>query len=753
MYKMKKITAASILLASLIGGNALAANDEGTYVLKMRVDAKSELPQWLTINYIYGTWANVGGNYACQAWSPLTSTIDWGQSFQQTRSCSQNQDRDVTPVMMSPVTREVKNGETFTGSRVVSVSQFQPAVGARDFIVSERPDAWSAWLDQGNHYDCDTWSPATETVNLYDPFTQNRDCSQNQTRTRQVYNVWASGKETPKRVDSEDQTISETESRSVQGSKDYISGQRAGAWAAWSNDGAPYDCAVWSPDVATVNLDQDFTQSRNCKQNQDSSREIYDVWRSGTETLNHVEPRAQTVTVGQTQTATGTKDYITATRNANWTAWVDSGAHYACTTWTPAKTTINLGEAFTQSRDCSQNQTRQRDVMNVWKSGKKTVKNTESGAQTVTVNSSRSATGTKNIITGSSAGSWSAWSNSGGLYSCGGYSPSTSTVNYGTSFTQYSTCSRNQTRSRTIYNVWTDGSTTYKSTENASRVVGATQSRSATGSSNYVTGTSSGGWSSWSNSGGVYGCGSYSPATSTVNYGSSFTQHSSCSRNQVRSRTIYYTWANGSTSVKSNESDSRVVSATISRSATGTKNEITGSQSTTGAWSNNGSLSCGSYSPSTSTVNLGSSFTQSRSCSQPQKSVTTTYNVWSNGSKTVKSTSNNYRTVSSTQSRSATGTKDYVLTYDDKDYFTTYSSWSCGSWSPSANRIPEEIQFTQTRSCSRTKYNKYNRYALYKSGKRVLQASNVTTSSSAESKTESRTMWGEKLKRCGDHFC
>ncbi len=123
---------------ALSGGNALAANDEGQHVLRLNVQAKAALPAWLTINYIYGNWANVGGNYACQTWAPLTSTIDWGIGFQQTRSCSQNQERDVTPVMMSPVTREVKNSETTTGSRMVSVSQFQPAVGSRDFIASER---------------------------------------------------------------------------------------------------------------------------------------------------------------------------------------------------------------------------------------------------------------------------------------------------------------------------------------------------------------------------------------------------------------------------------------------------------------------------------------------------------------------------------------------------------------------------------------------------------------------------------------
>ncbi len=662
-------TVASALLIALANGTALAAandeNDDGSYVLRMGVQAKATLPAWLTINYIYGNWANVGGNYACQTWTPLTSTIDWGVGFQQTRSCSQNQDRDVTPVMMSPVTREVKNGETFTGSRVVSVSQFQPAVGTRDFINGERANTWSAWSDQGSHYGCASWSPTTDTVNLYDPFTQSRDCSQNQSRTRQVFNVWASGNETPKRIDGDSQTITETENRSVQGTKDYISGQRAGAWTAWANDGAPYSCASWSPSPSTVNLGQNFVQNRNCSQNQTGSRQVFDVWRSGAETLNHVEPRAQTVTVGQTKSATGTKDYIT----------------------------------------------------------------------------------------GTNTGAWTSWSNSGGVYGCSSYSPSTASVNYGSSFTQSRSCSQGQARTKSTYNVWASGASTLKSTANDARVVSASQSRGASGSKDYVTGTTAGSWSSWSNSGGLYSCGSYSPLPSTVNYGSSFTQTASCSQNQTRSRTTYYTWAKGGTSVKGGDSDSRTVGGSKSRSATGTKNVITGSQSSTSAWSNSGSLSCGSWGPSPSSVSWGSSFTQNRSCSQSQSSVTTTYNLWSNGSQTIKSQSNNNRTVASTQYQSATGSNDYITgtrTGPWGGWYTT-SGASCTTWSPSPWGYPENKTFTQTRSCTQQYYHNRTIYNIWRSGKETTKKDEL--GGKQETSNQSRTQRGWDCERYSNGVC
>ena len=829
----RKVTTATVIMASLMGGSAFASDK--SFVYRMAVDGKVAVPEWVTINYVYGNWGNVGSPHSCQDWVAPTDTVDWGESFQQSRLCKQTQNRTETPILFNPVLKTTKEGSTITGSRDVSTTEFRPAIGTRDYIDGERANAFSSWSRSSANYGCGTWSPKPDEINLFQNFTQSRTCSKDEMRTRDVFHVWASGEETFKRTDSEIRTVSEVERQQSTGSKDYISGVQVASWSSWSNEGSPYNCASWSPSPDTINLNQSFEQTRSCSQKQVSDRDIFDVWRSGKETLNRNENRSQVITVTQTQDNTGSKDFIKTTRTEAWSAWADQNAPYGCNSWSPSPDTVNLAENFVQNRDCSQKQTRSRDVINVWESGKetlkqtdnesqvitveqerssigtkdyitgssagvwsawandgsikncsawtpdvdtvnldsaftqsrncdqaqtrtqtiydvwasgaKTAKSTQTGTQTIEVTQSQSATGTKNYITGTSYSSWSGWSNSGGVYSCSSYSPSTSSVNLGSTFTQSRSCSQNQVRSRTVYNVWKNGATTVKTTESDSRTVDVTQNRSATGTKDYITGTSYSSWSGWSNSGGHYSCGSWTPAPSTVNYGSSFTQNRTCKQNQTRSRTVYNVWKSGAKTTKTTESGSQTVNVTESRSATGTKNIVVGFESTTGAWSYTASGSCGGWSPEASTVNYGTSFTQTQSCSRPRERTITTYNVWTNGTKTVKSTSTETGAYTYSNSRTATGTKDYVTNYDFRSYYYSYGSWSCGSYSPDPSDFYYTVTFTQYRSCTRTKQYRYKKYWLYKSGSKVLKG-DYLVSSSTESKTETRSMTGISRNIC-----
>ena len=257
----KRMTRASLLMAVLAGGISAANAADGQFIYRFSVDGETKVPEWITINNIYGNWSNVGAANACSTWSPDTNTVNWGESFQQSRACNQSQVRDVTPVMLNPVLGTTKSGETYPQNGSVTVTQFQPAVGTLDYISGERADNWSAWVDSGSHYGCDSWTPTPDTVNLYSSFEQTRECSQNQTRTRQVYNVWASGAETPKRIDSDSQTITETEKRQSTGSKDFIDGQRVGSWTAWGDEGGHYGCGAWSPATDTVWREPRYTSA------------------------------------------------------------------------------------------------------------------------------------------------------------------------------------------------------------------------------------------------------------------------------------------------------------------------------------------------------------------------------------------------------------------------------------------------------------------------------------------------------------
>ncbi|MBD77312.1 MAG: hypothetical protein CL840_00060 [Crocinitomicaceae bacterium] len=352
----RKVTTATVIMASLMGGSAFASDK--SFVYRMAVDGKVSVPEWVTINYVYGNWGNVGSPHSCQDWVAPTDTVDWGESFQQSRLCKQTQNRAETPILFNPVLKTTKEGSTITGSRDVSTTEFRPAIGTRDYIDGERANAFSSWSRSSANYGCGSWSPKPDEINLFQNFTQSRTCSKDEMRTRDVFHVWASGKETFKRTDSEIRTVSEVERQQSTGSKDYISGVQVASWSSWSNEGTPYNCASWLPSPDTINLNQSFEQTRSCSQKQVSDRDIFDVWRSGKETLNRNEDRSQIITVTQTQDNTGSKDFIKTTRTEAWSAWADQNAPYGCNSWSPSPDTVNLAENFVQNRDCSQKQTR-----------------------------------------------------------------------------------------------------------------------------------------------------------------------------------------------------------------------------------------------------------------------------------------------------------------------------------------------------------------------------------------------------------
>ncbi|MBM26467.1 MAG: hypothetical protein CL760_12475 [Chloroflexi bacterium] len=87
-----------------------------------------------------------------------------------------------------------------------------------------------------------------------------------------------------------------------------IIGERADDWSEWSvvNE---YNCNSWTPLASSVNYGVDFTQTQDCKQDQKRTRNVYDIWYSGTETFNRTETESQTVDVQNEQNSTGTYNF------------------------------------------------------------------------------------------------------------------------------------------------------------------------------------------------------------------------------------------------------------------------------------------------------------------------------------------------------------------------------------------------------------------------------------------------------------
>lgn len=180
-------------------------------------------------------------------------------------------------------------------------------------------------------------------------------------------------------------------------------------------------------------------------------------------------------------------------------------------------------------------------------------------------------------------------------------------------------------------------------------------------SSNPLVNTNYGSWTPWETSSDMFDCTKWTPETNTVKYGQKFEQYRNCQGEETRSRTVIYTYANG-TKVTKTETETELSLIDDGQYAIGTKNYVTKETTEYTVWADTGSLhSCTSWTPNANQIEQGKKFTQKSDCKQDQNRTKTIYNHWANGSKTVKSTNTETRTLDESRSRTTTGTK--VMSY------------------------------------------------------------------------------------------
>lgn len=86
---------------------------------------------------------------------------------------------------------------------------------------------------------------------------------------------------------------------------------------------------------------------------------------------------------------------IVGEKTEEWTEYVNIGNSYDCTTWNPSANTIKKGIAFEQSRDCKQDQKRERNIYEELSDGTKRLKKVEIEEKTVNSEEKKQAIGTK----------------------------------------------------------------------------------------------------------------------------------------------------------------------------------------------------------------------------------------------------------------------------------------------------------------------------------------------------------------------
>lgn len=78
-------------------------------------------------------------------------------------------------------------------------------------------------------------------------------------------------------------------------------------WSEWSDSDAPYNCANWTPDPSTINEGVSFKQTGDCEQDQERSRDVYEIIGGAPEQYYDTEYEYQTIAVQSERNSVGTK--------------------------------------------------------------------------------------------------------------------------------------------------------------------------------------------------------------------------------------------------------------------------------------------------------------------------------------------------------------------------------------------------------------------------------------------------------------
>jgi hypothetical protein len=104
-------------------------------------------------------------------------------------------------------------------------SDFVTIINSNEVIyISGKLVETTEWINEGGLYNCSIWSPSVDSVNFREEFTQNRSCSQDQTRDVNTYTVDQDGNKVLDKTEKENKTISIPESQQAIGTFDDTTG-------------------------------------------------------------------------------------------------------------------------------------------------------------------------------------------------------------------------------------------------------------------------------------------------------------------------------------------------------------------------------------------------------------------------------------------------------------------------------------------------------------------------------------------------
>lgn len=333
----------------------------------------------------FGEWsefANTGGAYGCDAYTPGVEIIDFGVSFTQSRTCSQTQIRNRDAFVLYASGAVIPFGEE-VDEFIVSVSEDRQSVGTRNFVSQSAVyGEWSAYVSN-NDKTCGAYPSVDEIGEQVGLFEQVRACSETRTRTRDVMDIYANGDEVVTGTETDIDTVAGTETRTLD-ARGWV--DQAVDWSLYGHDTDPADVeqvigatyvstyAFNRPQLRNINITDDvngnetIAQERVVVQSFTHTVEIEDGGRSNEQVVSAGEfspviasqtadfQQSRTVTNGFTQLylhrvtvdsrnrdndATGTEfgrvsldltEVVSEVRDVNviTSDWVDNGERFNC---------------------------------------------------------------------------------------------------------------------------------------------------------------------------------------------------------------------------------------------------------------------------------------------------------------------------------------------------------------------------------------------------------------------------------------
>ena len=169
---MKKINVLASIIACLVSTQSFS----NEYQVRIPIEAKfKETNFWEKTDSVYSSWSNSGSPYNCSNWTPNASTIQMGQSFEQTATdCNQKQTRTVQEREINKKTQEVRNvGATYNEEKIVlNAKSTQTSVGTNnnecDYVYGSS-NTMSSWIRNSADTQVEIWWKGTKLTTIKPP--------------------------------------------------------------------------------------------------------------------------------------------------------------------------------------------------------------------------------------------------------------------------------------------------------------------------------------------------------------------------------------------------------------------------------------------------------------------------------------------------------------------------------------------------------------------------------------------------------